>query len=194
MPRHGKKRDDSRQLRIEVTRAIVALRSAEYKVMHLENRIGAKISQLNQRLVQAKRQGRDDEATLLAAEIAERMKLLDQIRGFRLGLERLRTRLETVKLVGEARPLLQGIEPMISEIRSNIATSIPEVGIIYAQLEERLAELGAGLEAPLAPASNPPSQWAATDDEVRRILREAEEVARAREAQDMPEPPSGGKS
>lgn len=190
-PLHARRggKEDSRMLKLTIAKAITGLKTAEYRIMHHEARLQEKIRQLNKKLVTAKQRGENLQAQLLAQEIAERMKILHHIRSFRLSLERLRTRLETIRLLGDARPLLKGIEPMIAEIRSSTATTLPEIGLVYAQLEERLAELDAGLSTSLPNQTLNPAEWTASDEEVARILREAEEIARAREREQMPPPP-----
>uniref|UniRef100_A0A7J3ZKY7 Uncharacterized protein n=1 Tax=Fervidicoccus fontis TaxID=683846 RepID=A0A7J3ZKY7_9CREN len=163
--------------KVEVLRTLSTLRLMEYRLDFIEKKMLGDMNSLRNRLAELRTSGYRDEAEALAAEIAEKKKVVDSIVRLRTSIEKLRTRLETIRDVGLTLTLFRGIEDIIREIRENVASTLPEMGLLLAEVESRIGELGASLP-PIADAGFiEKRKEIITNEEIQSILKEADEVA-----------------
>ncbi len=174
-----------KEKRISLIKAISSARMIEGKLIMLENRLESSINTRFKELVEAQA-ANSIYKTTLADEVADRKRLLNSIRTLRLSIERLRVRLETIRDVGFAANLIAGLKDMIADVKRNIVSNIPELGVMLGDLEEYIMDVCeetriAGLEVNMTGVEY-------NSDEVKAILREAAEVAAEKEKRTAPLP------
>ena len=185
-----KKWKNEREFKIRLLRAISAIRVIEARIGYIEERMSQSIEDAYNKLIKLQERNESSAASLLAAEIAEKKKVYESILSFKLGLEKLRLRLESIRDVGYSLTLMKGLEKIIKDIKKNVALNLPELSILYTELEEKLNELDIETQIPDSEGI-PLDIKEITDDEVKSILKEASEIASLKEKNKLPSPPGG---
>jgi len=164
-------------LRLKALRAVYSLRLLELKLSSLEGRVQAELELAKSTLAKLQAHGMHAEAAALAAEAAEKEKILRTAAFMRASVERIRARLETMLEAGVVVGALKDLEGMLSELKKSGLSSLPELSLMISDAEAKIAELVEELPSvEAAPASSGP-----VHDEVKMILKEASEVAALRE-------------
>ncbi len=169
----------NRKQRLNIVKAISLARIVEGKLLMMEERLKASMNDRFKELVENHYLNDKSYSSMLAAEIAERRKLLNAISSLRLGVERLRIRLETIRDIGATAELARGLTSMLRELKGNAAVAVPEISVMLGELEESVLELTT--EAlPIGGMQTSPGSTGIEDPDVKAILREAAEVAAER--------------
>ncbi len=175
--------------RFKLIQTISYLRTMENKVRFIEERVRSNSEKGFKEIVKHYSNGSRELAEALASEVAEQRKLAETIARFRLGIERIRLRLETLLDIGGTAEMLKEIAPMLSDLKKTGIEAVPEFGIMFSELQNKLIDLGFEMDSGLTfPGFSAPN-IEASSDEVKKILLEAKEIAKERMASKMPEPP-----
>jgi len=180
----GKKKLD----RAKLARTVATLKVMENRLRFIEGKLERGIEEKMQEIIKVNELYGKDFAMQIAAELAERKKVLAGIKAMRVSVERVRVKFETMLDLNTSIDIAKEVLPLVSDLKKSFTKAAPEISIMFTELEERLNEMGIeiGSYAQLeGPASIPIDGGA----EVDSILREASEVASAREKGKLPSPP-----
>jgi division protein CdvB (Snf7/Vps24/ESCRT-III family) len=150
----------------------------------LDKRLSARVDQMGRRsrelfelCVKSYQEGDTERAALYASELSQLRKSLNSALKCQLSLEAVIYRLSTVKDLGDVRVALQPIRGIVGKIGGEIHGVLPEVSNRMSEIQEMLNDVsleigtvGDGRTLSLEP----------TEEEARRILAEAAEVASRR--------------
>lgn len=182
------RRGQGSSARTMVTRALARGRVLELKLSSLEARIKQGLESALGRVAELKARGLESEAESLAADAAAKRMLLEEVSRLRLGLERMRLRLEAMLYLGESQERMREVKELMKGLRSSGIRNVPELSLLFEELEEALVDLEEGLGRLASGA--PETLWERVSrDEVERVLREAEAIAQRRERSRFPHPP-----
>lgn len=163
--------------KLEVLRTISTLRLMEHRLDFIEKKMLNDIDSLRNRLAELQSSGYQGEARALATEIAEKKKIVDSIVRLRISLEKLRTRLETIRDVGLTLALFRGVEDTMKEIKENVVSTLPEMNLLLAEVESRLGELSSSLPSVAGTSFIESEKEIISNEEIQSILKEADEIA-----------------
>lgn len=182
--RMGIKLRRNREERIErVTVGLAIVRERmERRVREMTNRS----RQLFEQVVAAKMEGDEERAAILANELHQLRSMLNVAIRNQLMIEAVVNKLETIRDVEEFRKFVGPIRSLVSSIAPSIRGVAPEIGHqlqrVQEQLEDLSFEIGTVPNLYLPPVEP-------DEEEVRKILKEAAEVAARRLRESTPEPP-----
>ncbi len=181
---HKKKLD-----RLKLVQTISHLRVMENKIRYIEDRIRRNAEEKFNELIKHSSRHDKSMAQIIANEVAEQRKLAESIEMLRLSIERVRLRLETILDVGGTVDMLKSLSPLLKDVRKTSVGAIPEIGLMFSELEEKLTELG--VEMDTSPIYESPGTGVVevNSEDIQKILREAEEMAAEREKHRLPKPP-----
>ncbi len=167
--------------RVTVGLAIVRDRM-ERRVKEMTNRS----RQLFEQVVAAKMEGDEERAAILASELHQLRSMLNVAIRNQLMIEAVVNKLETIRDIDEFRKFIGPIRSLVSSVAPSIRGVAPEIGhqlqTVQEQLEDLSFEIGTVPNLYLPPIEP-------DEEEVRKILKEAAEVAARRLRESTPEPP-----
>ncbi|MEM1923110.1 MAG: hypothetical protein QXO86_05180 [Nitrososphaerota archaeon] len=147
----------------------------------LNNRLSARVDQMSRRsrelfdaCVKAHREGDMERAALYASELSQLRKTLNSTIRCQLSLEAVTYRLATVKDMRDVRLVLQPIRGVVSKIGQELHGALPEVGERILRIQELLDDVSLEIGSVEDRGFN---RFEASEEEARRILEEAAEVA-----------------
>jgi division protein CdvB (Snf7/Vps24/ESCRT-III family) len=182
--RMGIKLRRSREEKIErVTIGLAIVRDRmERRVKEMTNRS----RQLFEQVVAAKMEGDEERAAILASELHQLRSMLNVAIRNQLMIEAVVNKLETIRDIDEFRKFIGPIRSLVSSVAPSIRGVAPEIGhqlqTVQEQLEDLSFEIGTVPNLYLPPIEP-------DEEEVRKILKEAAEVAARRLRESTPEPP-----
>ena len=175
--------------RLKLIQTISFLRVVENKIKFIEDRIRGNSEKRFQELVSHYSSGGDEYAKIIASEVAEQRKLANMIARMRVGVEKIRLRLETILEIGGTVELLKDISPMLKDLKKLGIQAVPEFGIMFTELQNKLADMGVEIDTTTYLPSSTPTTINAESDDVARILEEAREIASEKIGEKIPNPP-----
>ncbi|MCS7095369.1 MAG: hypothetical protein NZ988_06160 [Thaumarchaeota archaeon] len=160
----------------------------------LRDRLYRRVSELNRRhkllfeqVVAAKSEGDDERAVIYANELKQLRAMMNLTIRNELIVEAVINRLSTVRDLEDLRNYVAPIRSLVSSIAPDIRGILPEVSVhvqkVQSDLEDLSLEMGSVPNVIMRPLEP-------DEEEVRRILEEAGEVAKRRLRDSTPEPPS----
>ncbi len=175
-------------LKYQVSNAIYKLGAHISKMDYVITKLKARDQQLFEKVVDAYKHGDMAKAKMYASEVAEIRKVAKGVMTIKFALERAKTRLETVLVVGEVYKDLVPALGAIKLVASQMANVMPDAYIDIMQtveeLHNALAMSSAGfMEIPMDEA---------VGEEARKILEEAQMVAAQQMKDQFPSLPTGG--
>jgi division protein CdvB (Snf7/Vps24/ESCRT-III family) len=181
--RMGIKLRRSREEKVErVTVGLAIVRDRmERRVKEITNRS----RQLFEQVVAAEMEGDEERAAILASELHQLRSMLNVAIRNQLMIEAVVNKLETIRDIDEFRKFIGPIRSLVTSVAPSIGGVAPEIGhqlqTVQEQLEDLSYEIGTVPNLYLPPIE--------PDEEVRKILKEAAEVAARRLRESTPEPP-----
>jgi len=167
--------------RVTVGLSIVKERM-ERRVREMTNRS----RQLFEQVVAAKLEGDEERAVIYANELRQLRSMLNAAIRNQLMIEAVVNKLETIRDIDEFRKFIGPIRSLISSVAPSIRGVAPEIGHQLQSVQEQLEDLS--FEIGTVPSMYmPPIE--PDEEEVRKILKEAAEVAARRLRESTPEPP-----
>lgn len=184
----GKKEEDSERLQATKDRMLEAmslLRVHSERLNRIANKLSEKGRELFELCVRAEQEHDSKKAMVYANELAHVRKISRTILASHVAIEKILLRLETVR---ELKDLVRALAPAsntIRQVQSSLAGVMPEVaeglGIVDDVLEGILSETSGLVESPTPVGSE--------DEEVKKILQEALDVAVQRVKTHFPDVP-----
>lgn len=175
--------------RAKLAKAIAQLKIMENKLKLIESKIENSIEEKTSELLKYNAIYGSSMAKVIAAEIADQKKVLLSIRNMRMGVEKVRMRFETVMDVGGSVEMLKEVFPLVNDLKKSVNKAVPELAIMFNDFEEKLNEVSAEIDSSSVLGSPLPNVSEPSNSEVDAILKEAQELARAREKNRLPSPP-----
>jgi len=179
----GKKLD-----RKKTAKAIASLRIMENKLRFIESKLESGIEEKMQDLMRINQLYGKEFAMQVAAELAERKRILANIKSMRISVERVRVKFETMLDMNATVDMAKEVIPLISDLKKNFSKAAPELSLMFNDFEEKLNEMGIEIGSYAQFEGSVPVSVDA-GGEVESILREAAEVAKSREKGKLPAPP-----
>jgi division protein CdvB (Snf7/Vps24/ESCRT-III family) len=174
--------------RMKLIQTISFLRVMENKIRFIENRVRNNSEKRFQEIISHYAKGDNDYVKVIAGEVAEQRKLANNIGRMRIGIERIRLRLETLLDLGGTVDMLKDVTPMLKDLRKMGMEAIPEFGIMFSELQHKLADIGVEMNVEGYVPFSPPKVEVDSED-VQKILKEAAEIASERVNSSIPQPP-----
>lgn len=179
---------DRRRKRLEKVDRVVAGLSI------LRDRLDRRIREMNRRqrqlfeqVVAAKSEGDDERALIYASELKQLRAMMNLTIRNELIIEAVMNRLSAVRDLEDLRNYVAPIRSLVSSIAPDVRGILPEVSVhvhrVQSDLEDLSLEMGSVPNVVLRPIEP-------DEEEVRRILEEASEIAKRRLRDSTPEPPS----
>jgi len=154
--------------------ALYTTRLFRDRVSRLYNRLEERRNELKNRMVMFELRGETYLAKRYAEEIAKLDSLLKNLAAIQLVLEKIDTALQHAIVVREFSTLVEELKPILQELSElPLIRSIPDMGLLLADLEESVRELAELQTAPPSLTTSSPST-----SEIKTILEEAREVLR----------------
>ena len=180
----GKKKLD----RKKVAKTVAMLRIMENKLRFIENKLERGIEEKMQDLIKVNELYGKEFAMQIAAELAERKRILANMKSMRVSVERVRIKFETLLDMEATVDMAKDVVPLIADLKKNFSKAAPELSIMFSELEERLNDMGIEIGS-YAQLGEPTALPVMAGGGVESILREAAEVAKTRERGKLPAPP-----
>lgn len=154
--------------------ALYTTRLFRDRVSRLYSRLEERKSELKNRMTALELRGEVYLAKRYAEEIAKLESLLKNLANIQLVLEKIDTALQHAIVAREFTTLVEGLKPILRELSElPVIRSVPDMGLLLADLEESVRELA---ELQLSPPSFTVNQPGTS--EIRGILEEAYEALR----------------
>jgi len=177
------------RMRDRVTEIIMRLKVQNEKLNRTTQKLQARAKGLFDQCVQAEANKDTDRATIYANEIAELRKMNRVILRSQHSLERVTIRLETVKEFGDVMGVLGPAVNIVQQIQGELTGVVPEVAGDLAKVDEMLDTLL--VEA--GTVTGETVDVSVHDEEARKVLQEASEIAAQRMKASFPELPDAYK-
>lgn len=134
--------------------------------------------------VRAQAEGDQEKAAMYASELSQMRKTLNNVIRSQLSLEAVINRLSTLKDLRDVKDAIMPVKAIISSISKDVHGAMPELGMniraVQDSLEDISLEIG-GLSGNEIVYRN------VSDEEVRKILEEAAEIAARRTKEAVPD-------
>lgn len=176
-------------MRERVTEIITRLRVQSEKLNRTTQRLQSRAKELFDQCVRAQSEKDGARANMYANEIAELRKMNRVILRGQHSLERVVIRLETVKEFGDVMNVLGPAVNIVQQIQGELTGVVPEVAGGLAKVDEMLDSLL--VEAGTVTGES--VDIAVHDEEARKVLQEASEIAAQRMKTSFPELPDAYK-
>ncbi len=173
-------------LKYQISNAIYKLGTHISRMDYMLSKLKARDQQLFEKVVESYKQGDMAKAKMYASEVAEIRKVAKGVMTIRFALERAKTRLETVLIVGETYKDLAPALGAIKMIASHMANMMPDA---YIDIMQTVEELHNALAASTTGFIDLPVDEA-VNEEARKILAEAQLVAQQQLKDQFPALPS----
>jgi division protein CdvB (Snf7/Vps24/ESCRT-III family) len=154
--------------------ALYTVRVFRDRVKRLYSRLDERKNELKNRMAMLEVRGETYLAKRYAEEIVKLEGLLRSLSSIQLVLEKVDTALQHAIVVKEFSALVEELKPILQDLsQQSVIKSIPEMGLLLADLEESVREL-ADLQM------SPPSVEAGvqSSSEIKAVLEEAKEILR----------------
>jgi len=154
--------------------ALYTVRVFRDRVKRLYSRLDERKNELKNRMAMLELRGETYLAKRYAEEIVKLEGLLRSLSSIQLVLEKVDTALQHAIVVKEFSALVEELKPILQDLsQQSVIKSIPEMGLLLADLEESVREL-ADLQM------SPPSVEAGvqSNSEIKAVLEEAKEILR----------------
>jgi len=175
---------DSFSERIQDT--LIGLRVQLERIKRTYDRLKTRDSDCFRTCVRCIEAGETERAKIFAGEIAEVRKLSSLVLHSQLVLERMKLRLETMHEIGDIVGDLVPMMTVVEQVREEVLHVIPEAESVLAEVNESLETLfSTSVGAVVSQQELTPE----LDEEARRILLEARELAANRIKDAFPELP-----
>jgi len=175
---------DSFSERIQDT--LIGLRVQLERIKRTYDRLKTRDSDCFRTCVRCIEAGETERAKIFAGEIAEVRKLSSLVLHSQLVLERMKLRLETMHEIGDIVGDLVPMMTVVEQVREEVMHVIPEAESVLAEVNESLETLfSTSVGAVVSQQELTPE----LDEEARRILLEARELASNRIKDAFPELP-----
>jgi len=175
---------DSFSERIQDT--LIGLRVQLERIKRTYDRLKTRDSDCFRTCVRCIEAGETERAKIFAGEIAEVRKLSSLVLHSQLVLERMKLRLETMHEIGDIVGDLVPMMTVVEQVREEVMHVIPEAESVLAEVNESLETLfSTSVGAVVSQQELTPE----LDEEARRILLEARELAANRIKDAFPELP-----
>jgi len=175
---------DSFSERIQDT--LIGLRVQLERIKRTYDRLKTRDSDCFRTCVRCIESGETERAKIFAGEVAEVRKLASLVLHSQLVLERVKLRLETMHEIGDIVGDLVPMMTVVEQVREEVMHVIPEAESVLAEVNESLETLfSTSVGAVVSQQELTPE----LDEEARRILLEAREIAANRIKDAFPELP-----
>jgi division protein CdvB (Snf7/Vps24/ESCRT-III family) len=152
----------------------------------LDRRLSARVDQMSRRCreifeqcVRSYQEGDPERASVYASELSQLRKSLNTALKCQLSLEAVIYRLATVKDLGDVRVALQPVKGIVSRLGGEIHGVLPEVSSRVGEIQEMLNDVSLEIGTVEDGGFTSPEP---AEEEARRILAEAAEVASRRKS------------
>jgi len=163
---------DSFSQRVQDT--LIGLRVQLEKIKRTYDRLKGRDSDCFRTCVQCIESGELERAKMFAGEVAEVRKLASLVLHGQLVLERVKLRLETMNEIGDVVGDLVPMMTVVEQVREEVMHVIPEAESVLAQVNESLETL---FSTSVGEVISQQELAPELDEEARRILLEARELA-----------------
>ncbi len=179
-----KSKKSRRGIKYELLAVASSARMGSLKMDNLIRRLSYRRKKLFEMLVEYTRKGFKDIAASYSNEIAQLDKMINELTKIQIALERVAIRAETIAMTGVAVGQVASLKGVIKELKKSLGAVIPDVSMVLSDLETHIESAMAELEYS---GDNGPIVIPARSADVDKILREAEEIARIKIEESMPE-------
>lgn len=174
--------------RKKVAKTVASLRVMENKLRFIESKLERGIDEKMQDLIKVNELYGKEFAMQVAAELAERKRILANMKSMRISVERVRLKFETLLDMDVTVDMVKDVIPLIADLKKSFSKAAPELSIMFSELEERLNDMGIEIGS-YAQLEGPTTFPVDSGREVESIMREAAEIAKTREKGKLPAPP-----
>jgi len=177
-----KRKED--QIWQNVERVVVNLSVMNNKLSSRIQYMTGRGKELFEACVKAQAEGDQEKAAMYASELSQMRKTLNNVIRSQLSLEAVINRLSTLKDLKDVKEAIMPVKAIVSTIGKEIHGAMPELGMNIRAVQESLEDISleiGGLSGTETIHYNVP------DDEVRRILEEAAEIAARRTKEAVPD-------
>ncbi|MEM0112845.1 MAG: hypothetical protein QXS56_04480, partial [Fervidicoccaceae archaeon] len=134
----GKKKID----RTKLARTVSTLRVMENKLRFIEGKLERGIEEKMQEILKVNDLYGKDMALQIASELAERKKVLGNIKAMRFSVERLRVKFETMLDMNATIDIAKEVIPLVADLKKSFIKAAPELSLMFSDLEEKLNDMG----------------------------------------------------
>jgi len=167
-----------------VERVVVNLSVMNNKLSSRIQYMTGRGKELFEACVRAQAEGDQEKAAMYASELSQMRKTLNNVIRSQLSLEAVINRLSTLKDLKDVKEAIMPVKTIISNISKDVHGAMPELGMniraVQDSLEDISLEIG-GL------SGNEIVYHNVSDEEVRKILEEAAEIAARRTKEAVPD-------
>lgn len=165
---------------------LIGLRVQLERINRTYNRLKTRDSDCFRTCVRCVESGETERAKIFAGEVAEVRKLASLVLHSQLVLERVKLRVETMHEIGDIVGDLVPMMAVVEQVREEVMNVIPETESVLAEVNQSLETLfSTSVGAVVSQRELTPE----LDEEARRILLEARELAANRIKDAFPELP-----
>ena len=168
-----------------ISEILMLLRIQSEKLNRTVQRLTERGKELFEKCVKASQEQDTARATVYANEVAQLRKMSRTLLRSQLSLEQVILRLETVKEFGDIGKILGPAANIVQQVQGELSGVVPEVAINLSRVGDMLDNLLAEVSS----VSGSVVSVSAYDEEAKKILEEANEIAAQRMKSAFPELP-----
>jgi division protein CdvB (Snf7/Vps24/ESCRT-III family) len=167
-----------------VERVIVNLSVMNNKLSSRIQYMTGRGRELFEACVKAQAEGDQEKATMYASELSQMRKTLNNVIRSQLSLEAVINRLSTLKDLKDVKEAIAPVKAIVSNISKDVHGAMPELGMNIRAVQESLEDISVEIGGL---SGNETVYHSVSDDEVRKILEEAAEIAARRTKEAVPD-------
>lgn len=170
-----RRRYSQRDLRLKITKALLLVRSYVARLSMHVSRLDKRKSLIEKRVKEALLLGDEALALKLNEELRYVESILASLTRVKFILEYASLRLETITELNAAYANLLSVKTAIAKLRESDVTAMPEIGAMLAEVDNMFSDI---LAYTFVPSESLDAAYAEASEEAKRVLREAEELAK----------------